>query len=140
MSIASKRLSFLTPKVFLTLSLFSPLPPSKNYLIHYIKKRLLDSIREGRTINLFWLPAHKGIPGTKWLTHSRRKLLVPASNLLLKSHIQTYSRKLKSLLTRNSCIISNKLLYPLAHNTRHFIKTINVPVPGISKSHLTEKK
>jgi len=46
-------------------ALSSSLSPSKNYLIHHIKKRLLDSTREGRTINLFWLPAHKGIPGNE---------------------------------------------------------------------------
>jgi len=54
---------FLDSKSILD-TLSSPIP-SKNYLIHNIKKRLLDSSREGRVIYLFWLPAHKGIPGNE---------------------------------------------------------------------------
>jgi len=41
-----------------------PLSPNKNYLIHQIKNRL-NCIRKATELYIFWIPAHKGIPGNE---------------------------------------------------------------------------
>jgi len=46
-------------------ALSSPMPPNKNYIIHIIKKRLVDAIKDNKIIHLFWIPAHSGIPGNE---------------------------------------------------------------------------
>jgi len=46
-------------------ALSSTLPPSRNYLIYRIKKRLLDAFKGNKEIILFWLPAHRSIPGNE---------------------------------------------------------------------------
>jgi len=44
-------------------ALASPLSPKENYLIHYIKKSWLNCIQKGFDLHVFWVPAHRGIPG-----------------------------------------------------------------------------
>jgi len=46
-------------------SLASLLPNNKNYLIYRIKSRLLNVQGEEREVILFWVPAHKSIPGNE---------------------------------------------------------------------------
>jgi len=122
-------------------------PPSsnynKNYLIHRIKNKLLKAHKDGMVIQLFWLPAHKSIPGNKIVDSLAKKATILGYKPPFKiPYTDLYSEIRKSLGKQNfsACPFLRSLLVSLVLCTLLFFRIYALLTHGILTNLLIEKK